>query len=109
MRVLALQLEAYGFRVSDERFACSRTRGTAGRTGGLAELARDADLFVCEATLADGDEEREGTPRGHLSAREAESVSVAAGAKRLLLTHRPIERPLDARFEQASDGLVVEV
>ena len=84
-------------------------RDASGPNGGLAELAQDADLFVCEATLADGDEDRDGTPRGHLSAREAESVSAAAGAKRLLLTHRPIERPLDPRFEQSADGMVVVV
>ena len=108
VKVLHYELEAYGFRVSANGSVLAYS-GDSGPNGGLAELARDADLFVCEATLADGDEDREGSPRGHLSAREAESISVAAGAKRLLLTHRPVERPLDPRFEQAADGLVIEV
>jgi ribonuclease BN (tRNA processing enzyme) len=108
VKVLHYELEAYGFRVSANGSVLAYS-GDSGPNGGLAELARGADLFVCEATLADGDEDREGSPRGHLSAREAERISVAAGAKRLLLTHRPIERPLDPRFEQSADGLVVEV
>lgn len=108
VKVLHYDLDAYGFRVSANGSVLAYS-GDSGPNGGLSELARDADLFVCEATLADGDEQREGEPRGHLSAREAESVSIAAGAKRLLLTHRPAERPLDERFEQASDGLELEI
>jgi ribonuclease BN (tRNA processing enzyme) len=108
VKVLHYDLDAYGFRVSANGTVLAYS-GDSGPNGGLSELARDADLFVCEATLADGNEQREGEPRGHLSAREAESVSVSAGAKRLLLTHRPAERALDARFEQARDGLEVEV
>lgn len=108
VKMLHYELDAYGFRVSSNGSVLAYS-GDSGPNGGLAELARDADLFVCEATLADGHEEREGEPRGHLSAREAESASLAAGAKRLLLTHRPAERALDARLEQARDGLVVEV
>ena len=107
VKVLHYDLDAYGFRASANGSVLAYS-GDSGPNGGLAELARDADLFVCEATLEDGHEEREGSPRGHLSAREAESTSVAAGAKRLLLTHRPAERPLDERFEQARDGLEVE-
>ena len=108
VKVLHYELDAYGFRASSNGSVLAYS-GDSGPNGGLEELARDADLFVCEATLADGDEEREGRPRGHLSPREAESVSVAAGVKRLLLTHRPTERPLDERFEQARDGLEVEL
>ena len=108
VKVLHYDLDAYGFRASANGSVLAYS-GDSGPNGGLAELARDADLFVCEATLADGGEEREGRPRGHLSAREAESTSVAAGAKRLLLTHRPVERALDVRFEQARDGLEVEL
>jgi ribonuclease BN (tRNA processing enzyme) len=90
VKVLHYLLDAYGFRASANGSVLAYS-GDSGPNGGLTELARDADLFVCEATLADGNEEREGQPRGHLSAREAESASFAAGAKRLLLTHRPVE------------------
>jgi ribonuclease BN (tRNA processing enzyme) len=108
VKVLHYDLEAYGFRVSANGSVLGYS-GDSGPDEGLTELARDADLFVCEATLADGNEESEGDPRGHLSAREAEIAFVDAGAKRLLLTHRPAERALDGRFGQASDGLEVEV
>ena len=68
----------------------------------LVELARDADLFLCEATL---DAPRpDGGLRGHLSASEANDAFERSGAKRLLLTHRPKERPLEAEFEQVHDG-----
>ena len=108
VKVLHYDLDAYGFRVSTNGSVLAYS-GDSGPNEGLTELARDADLFVCEATLADGEDEREGGPRGHLSAREAESAFAAAGAKRLLLTHRPAERALDGRFEQARDGLEVEI
>ena len=73
----------------------------------IVELARDADLFVCEATLADGDVE--GRMRGHLTAPEAIAAHTAAGSRRLLLTHRPSERPAPAGVELARDGLVIEL
>jgi ribonuclease BN (tRNA processing enzyme) len=107
-RVLHYQLEAYGFRVSSNGSVLAYS-GDSGPDDGLTELAREADLFVCEATLEDGTEEIDGLPRGHLSPSEAEAASTAAGAKRLLLTHRPTERRLDARFEQATDGLELDV
>jgi ribonuclease BN (tRNA processing enzyme) len=40
---------------------------------------------------------------------EADAVFEASGAKRLLLTHRPKERPLDPAFEQVHDGQEIEV
>jgi ribonuclease BN (tRNA processing enzyme) len=50
----------------------------------VTELARGADLFICEATYrkpGDG-------PAGiHLAAGEAGAMATAAGVKRLLLTH----------------------
>lgn len=71
----------------------------------LAEVARDADLFLCEATLEGRDRE----PRGHLNADEAVAASHAANAKRLLLVHRPVELAVPAGVEIARDGLVVEL
>jgi ribonuclease BN (tRNA processing enzyme) len=57
----------------------------SGPTAALAELGRDADLFLCEATLLERDVAEE-TP-GHLTAAEAGEIARAAGARRLLLTH----------------------
>jgi ribonuclease BN (tRNA processing enzyme) len=108
VKVLHYELEAYGFRVSANGSVLAYS-GDSGPHEGLAELARDADLFVCEATLADGTEEREGRPRGHLSPSEASGAFEASGAKRLLLTHRPKERELDGRYEQVRDGQELDV
>ena len=73
VKVLHYELEAYGFRVSANGSVLAYS-GDSGPNGGLAELARDADLFVCEATLADGDEEREGR-RGDTSRRAKQRAS----------------------------------
>jgi ribonuclease BN (tRNA processing enzyme) len=73
----------------------------------LVELARDADLFLCEATLERA--ELDADPRGHLSADEARATHEASGAARLLLTHRPHELPLPDGLEQAYDGLQLEL
>ena len=99
-------LQTYGLRVSsgDRTLAYSGDTGPSDR---LAELAHDADLFLCEATLARG--ELDGHPRGHLAADEAYAAFEASGAKRLLLTHRPRELGLDTGLEQAYDGLELEV
>jgi len=84
-RVPHYTVAAYGFRVESN----SKTLAYSGDTGPsdlLAELAREADLFLCEATLGD---EGEDDPRGHLSLPEAAAAFAAAGAARLLVTHRP--------------------
>ena len=66
------------------------------------ELARDADVFICEATLV----EPEDDPHGHMTADEARQVFRASGARRLLLTHRAVELPLD---ELVYDGFELEL
>jgi ribonuclease BN (tRNA processing enzyme) len=100
-RVPHYTLEAFGFRVrNDDRLLAYS--GDSGPGEELRAIARGADLFLCEATLATPD--RDGPPRGHLTAEEA--LSYADGP--ILLTHRPYELPLDGR-EVATDGLVVDV
>ncbi len=81
--------------------------GDSGPDERLTEVARDADLFVCEATLLRG--ELDGSPRGHLSVDEAVEAFEASGAKRLLLTHRPEELPRPDGYELAYDGLVIDL
>ena len=66
-----------------------------------------ADPAECEATLLEP--YPEGGTRGHLAADEAKAAFEASGAKRLLLTHRPQERPLDPQFEQVHDGQEIDV
>ncbi len=106
LRLPHYTLTTFGLRVSNGE----RTLAYSGDTGPserLAELARDADLFLCEATLERG--ELDGQPRGHLAADEAVAAFEASGAKRLLLTHRPRELPLAHGLEQAYDGLELEL
>ncbi len=75
---------------------------------GVAELARDASIFLCEATLAP--EEEASLPRGHLSAREAARLAARAEARTLVLTHYPASADcvdLRARAQSAFAGDVV--
>jgi ribonuclease BN (tRNA processing enzyme) len=58
--------------------------GDTGPFPALEELARDTDLFLCEAAFADG---REQIPDLHLNGRQAGEVAERAGARRLVLTH----------------------
>ena len=104
LRVPHYTIESYGFRVANETRVLAYS-GDSGPSDALADLARDADLFVCEATLSHDEPE----PRGHLSLDEARSAFRASGARRLLVTHRPEERPLDEDVELAYDGLELEV
>jgi ribonuclease BN (tRNA processing enzyme) len=105
-RVLHYELLAFGFRASANGTVLAYS-GDSGPSDALPKLAQDADLFVCEATLLAPNPE--GGTRGHLAAAEAVEAFEAAGAKRLLLTHRPSERPLDAGLEQARDGMELQV
>jgi ribonuclease BN (tRNA processing enzyme) len=99
------QLEAYALKVSDGERTLVYS-GDCGPSVALGTLARDADLFLCEATLSSG--ELDGEPRGHLSLSEAVAIFESSGAKRLLVTHRPEELETEA-VELAHDGLVIDL
>jgi ribonuclease BN (tRNA processing enzyme) len=99
-------LLTFGLRVSNGAHSLAYS-GDCGPDAALAEIARDVDLFVCEATLER--HELDGRPRGHLSADEAVSAFRDSGAQRLLITHRPGELPLEDGLERAYDGLVIEI
>ena len=76
-------VECHGLRVE----AGGRTlvySGDTAATPALVELARDADLLLCEASWPDAPDRPPGL---HLSGREAGEHAAAAGARRLLLTH----------------------
>jgi ribonuclease BN (tRNA processing enzyme) len=106
LRVPHYELLAFGFRCSSNGKTLAYS-GDSGPCAELAELARDADLFLCEATLLAPNPE--GGTRGHLAADEALESFRESGAKRLLLTHRPTERPLEDAFEQVHDGMEIEI
>jgi ribonuclease BN (tRNA processing enzyme) len=92
----------FGLRVSNHRSTLAYS-GDTGPSPKLTELARDVDLFLCEATLR----EPEPAERGHLSEDEAVTAFGASGARRLVVIHRPDELPLSDGLERASDGDVL--
>jgi ribonuclease BN (tRNA processing enzyme) len=105
-RVPHYTLQTYAFRVQANGSVLTYS-GDSAPCDELAESARDADLFVCEATLLRP--ELDGPPRGHLTLDEAVDAYEAARAKRLLITHRPCELPTPDDFELAYDGLEIDV
>lgn len=81
--------EAYALRVSHG----GRSLVYSGDTGPcerLVELARGADVLLCEASWPHRSEQWDEPPAGvHLSGRQAGEHAAAAGVGRLLLTHVP--------------------
>jgi ribonuclease BN (tRNA processing enzyme) len=76
-------VETYAMRLS----AGGRTLAYSADTGvsdALVKVARDADLFLCEASYLDGDDN---PPDIHLTGKEAAEHAARAGVDRLVLTH----------------------
>ncbi|MDH6110703.1 ribonuclease BN (tRNA processing enzyme) [Kitasatospora sp. MAP12-15] len=78
-------VEAYAFRIDHDGRSLVYS-GDTGECPALVELARDTDLFLCEAAFTDGKETFQSI---HLNGREAGEHAAAAGAARLVLTHIP--------------------
>jgi ribonuclease BN (tRNA processing enzyme) len=78
-----------GVRISTASLTVAYT-GDTGPDPALAELGRNADLYIVEATTR-GQQPMSppapNAPRMHLTDREAGEAAARAGAKRLLLTH----------------------
>jgi ribonuclease BN (tRNA processing enzyme) len=107
VRVPHYQLQTFALRVSDGQATLAYS-GDSAPSPKLAEVARDADLFLCEATLAQSSEGGNGI-RGHLSAEEAVAAFEESGARRLVIIHRPDELPVADGIERACDGAVFEL
>ncbi len=107
VRVPHYTLATFALRVTDGTQTLTYS-GDSAPSDALVEAARDADLFVCEATLERGELDNPEL-RGHLSADEAVDAFGASGARRLLLTHRPRELPVAEGLEWAYEGLDLEV
>lgn len=71
-----------GYRVETPGGSSVAYSGDTDLCEGLVELARGADLFLCECSLPD-----EMKVEGHLTPSEAGQAASRAGAKRLVLTH----------------------
>jgi ribonuclease BN (tRNA processing enzyme) len=108
IRLPHYQLQTFGLRVSDGRSVLAYS-GDSAPSPHLAEVGRDADLFLCEATLKESREGGADGLRGHLSAEEAIHAFEQSGARRLVIIHRPDELSLPDGVERASDGDVYEL
>ncbi len=82
---------AFGVRITGpsetgDREVVLAYSGDSDTCDGLVELAREADLFLCEAAFQEGRD----TVRGiHLTGRRAGEAATTAGARQLVLTHLP--------------------
>lgn len=80
---------ALGCRVESGKRALAYS-GDSKKCDALVEGARDAQLFLCEATLQDGVGDAEFNRRqmqAHMTARQAGEVAGKAGVRSLVLTH----------------------
>jgi ribonuclease BN (tRNA processing enzyme) len=76
-------VQTFGFRLEHSGRALAYSADT-GETTALVDLARGADLLLCEASFLDGPD----LPAGlHLTARQAGQHAARAGAGQLVLTH----------------------
>ena len=85
VRQVVHPVTAYALRVE----AGGRTLAYSGDSGvcpGLEDTARNADLFLCEASFMEG---APNPPDLHLTGAEAGRTATEAGSHRLLLTHIP--------------------
>jgi ribonuclease BN (tRNA processing enzyme) len=76
-------VETYGMRVEHGGRVLAYSADTA-PCDALLRLAQGADLFLCEASYPDGEENPPGL---HLTGREAGEAATKAGVGRLVLTH----------------------
>ena len=84
----------------------------------LEEAARDADLFICEGTYGENEQEQLAVDHGHMTFAQAGALAAAAQVRRLWLCHysQIMERPEDyienawAHFPEAvcgADGMTL--
>ncbi|GAA1471372.1 MBL fold metallo-hydrolase [Corynebacterium felinum] len=81
-------IESYSLRLEEN--ATGKVIAYSGDTAYTTELidcARNADLFLCEATWGDTSEGK--VPDMHISGAEAGKIATLAGVKHLVLTHIP--------------------
>jgi ribonuclease BN (tRNA processing enzyme) len=78
-------IPTYAVRVEHDGKAVVYSADT-GESPALVELAKDADLFVCEASFMPDDPY---TPNLHLTGKQAGAHAASAGVDRLLVTHVP--------------------
>jgi ribonuclease BN (tRNA processing enzyme) len=76
-------VETYGMRISADGRSIAYS-ADSGECSTLVDLAKDADLFLCEASYLDGEDN---PPDVHLTGKLAAEYASKASAQKLLLTH----------------------
>lgn len=112
-------IESYCLRVVHDRSGkVLAYSGDSGWTENLIECARDADVFLCEATWCDSGENCPADM--HLCGGEAGKIARLAGVKKLVLIHIPpwgdadaalaaARREFDGEIEVAYSGMEIEL
>jgi len=97
-------IPCWGFRLEAENRRLAYTADTA-PCGGLSDLADAPDLLLSEATLRSLDEDATPPePRGHLLPAEAGEAGRTGRARRLMLTHLPVDGNGDWARDEAADA-----
>ncbi|WP_243059427.1 MBL fold metallo-hydrolase [Nocardioides sp. SR21] len=92
-------VDAFGLRVTADGATVAYS-GDTGPCSSLEDVARDADVFLAEASFRVG---HTNPPDLHLTGADGGEVAARAGVKRLLLTHvPPWHDPADALAEAAT-------
>ncbi|RDW17513.1 hypothetical protein CWR48_13385 [Oceanobacillus arenosus] len=73
----------------------------------LVDFAKDADIFICEATICEGSTHTVGT--GHMDAKEAALIAKKANVGKVVLTHLPSDGDFDLMKREASEVFGGEV
>jgi ribonuclease BN (tRNA processing enzyme) len=79
-------VETYGLRIMVDGASLAYSADT-GESAALVDLARNADLLLCEAAFLDG--AAGNVPDLHLTGRQAGEHAARASVKKLVLTHIP--------------------
>lgn len=89
---------AFGLRVSSGGKVIAYS-GDTGACEGVVRTAKDADLFLCEASFVHG---ADNPPDLHLTGHEAGQIATAADARALVVTHIPPWHDAEAIVAEAA-------
>lgn len=101
---MAHPAETLGVRVEADGGVFAYSSDT-GPEGNFRRLAAGADVFVCEATFQDSDDDWE----GHMSASQAAIAATEVDVRSLVLSHLPHERDLELSVKEALAAGEVDV
>ncbi|HET9499214.1 MAG TPA: MBL fold metallo-hydrolase [Marmoricola sp.] len=104
-RQVAHPVPAYGLRIEADGKVLAYS-GDTGPCDALVATARDADLFLCEASFVEGGDN---PPDLHLTGAQAGRAAKEAAARSLLLTHVPAWHDREVALDEARTSYDGEV